>query len=124
MRIVAGPDYLAVAPHLWLFAAEGSLFALAQLLLYSRIAAADRRALIPLWVSLAILVGGTTLWRHGSLTEIVTTVVFASAVLVAAGVLAEVQEHRRPPRMRRVAVANDEPGEPQPVVSPGQGPGS
>lgn len=96
VRVVAGSAYADLAPSVWLFAAAGSLFALAQLLLYSRLAARDQRSQLGVWAALALLLLLVVSGRNGSLTEIVGAVLVAGAALVAAGVVAEVREHRRP----------------------------
>jgi uncharacterized membrane protein YhaH (DUF805 family) len=74
-----------MAGDMWLFALEGSAFALVQVLLYSRLAAQDRKAVIAVWVALASLVAIVSLWRNNSLVEIVTTVVGVSLVLAVVG---------------------------------------
>ncbi|MFM7064337.1 MAG: polysaccharide biosynthesis protein, partial [Actinomycetes bacterium] len=71
----------------WLFALEGSAFALVQVLLYARLATQDRRAVIAVWAALVALVAIITLWRHDSVTEIVTTVVAVSLVLTVVGLI-------------------------------------
>ena len=95
--VVGGSAYESLAPRVWMFAAAGSLYALAQLLLYSRLAAQDRRALVAVWAALAFLLVLVLGGRNGSTTEIITSVLVAATGLVATGVLAEVHEHRRRP---------------------------
>ncbi len=45
-----------MAIDMWLFALEGSAFALVQVLLYARLAAQDRKAVIAVWIALVTLV--------------------------------------------------------------------
>lgn len=85
VRILGGVQYESMAGDMWLFALEGSAFALVQVLLYSRLAAQDRKAVIAVWVALASLVAIVSLWRNNSLVEIVTTVVGVSLVLAVVG---------------------------------------
>ena len=85
VRILGGVQYESMADNMWLFALEGSAFALVQVLLYSRLAAQDRKAVIAVWVALASLVSIVAIWRNGSLVEIVTTVVGVSLVLAVVG---------------------------------------
>lgn len=85
VRILGGIQYESMADNMWLFALEGSAFALVQVLLYSRLAAQDRKAVIAVWVALASLVAIVAIWRNGSLVEIVTTVVGVSLVLAVVG---------------------------------------
>jgi len=85
VRILGGPEFVSMGDVMWLFALEGSAFALIQVLLYSRLAAQDRRAVIAVWVSLIALISIVALWRNESLVQIVTTVVGVSLVLAVVG---------------------------------------
>lgn len=88
IRVLGGPQYVGeLGPEAWLFALEGSAFALVQVLLYARLAAQDRRAVAMVWVALAALVVIVVGWRHNSVAEIVTSVVVVSLVLTAVGLL-------------------------------------
>lgn len=85
VRILGGVEFESMAEYMWLFALEGSAFALVQVLLYSRLAAQDRKAVLAVWVALVTLVLIVVLWRNNSLVEIVTTVVAVSLVLAVVG---------------------------------------
>lgn len=85
VRVLGGVQYESMASDMWLFALEGSAFALVQVLLYSRLAAQDRKAVIAVWAALVSLVLIVALWRNNSLVEIVTTVVGVSLVLAVVG---------------------------------------
>ena len=85
VRVLGGVQYESMASDMWLFALEGSAFALVQVLLYSRLAAQDRKAVIAVWAALVSLVLIVALWRNNSLVEIVTTVVGVSLVLAVIG---------------------------------------
>jgi hypothetical protein len=102
VRMVGGSAYTELGDRVWLFAAAGSLIAVAQTLLYSRLATEDRRAVAPMWGMLLIEMLVIALWRHGSPTEIVTVVVGTALSLAVAGALVEAAEHgvrrRRDPR--------------------------
>lgn len=87
VAIVGGKDYAGLDASVWLFAAAGAGFALAQFLLYSRLAVADRRVVAALWVAAAALIGGVLIF-HESLTEIITVVTVVSLALSAVGLLA------------------------------------
>jgi O-antigen/teichoic acid export membrane protein len=87
VRILGGAQYTDLGSEVWLFALEGSAFALVQVLLYARLATQDRTAVIAVWVALGVLVGIIVGWRHSSLAEIVTTVVAVSLVLTVAGLI-------------------------------------
>jgi hypothetical protein len=92
VRAIGGSEYVGLADRAWLFAATGSLFALAQLLLYSRLATEDRRV-SAMWLLVAGEVLAVTLWWHGSPTEIVLVALTTALVLAALGALAEAAEH-------------------------------
>jgi O-antigen/teichoic acid export membrane protein len=104
--VIAGPAYESLSSYVWLFAAEGSAFALAQLLLYARLSREDRTAVVAVWAAVATLVGGVALVAHGSPQGIVVTALAASGGLAVVGLAAWAREHR--------------PGQPR---SAGHGPG-
>jgi len=87
MRVLGGAQYSDLGSEAWLFALEGSAFALVQVLLYARLATQDKKAVIAVWVALITLVTVVAGWRHGSVAEIVTTVVAVSLVLTVVGLL-------------------------------------
>lgn len=96
IRILGGAQYVELGSEAWLFALEGSAFALVQVLLYARLAAQDRRAVAAVWVALIVLVLTVALWRHDSVADIVTTVVAVSLVLTVVGLL---MDRRNAPRI-------------------------
>jgi len=49
IAVLGGSQYKELGGEAWLFALEGSAFALVQVLLYSRLAAQDRRAVLAVW---------------------------------------------------------------------------
>ena len=87
VRVLGGAQYidLGLGENAWRFALEGSAFALVQVLLYARLAAQDRRAVLLVWAALIVLVLSVSLWFHNSVEQIVTTVVVVSLVLTAVG---------------------------------------
>jgi O-antigen/teichoic acid export membrane protein len=87
IRILGGAQYTELGSEAWLFALEGSAFALVQVLLYARLATQDQRAVIAVWGALAVLVAVVALWRHDSVADIVTTVVAVSLVLTVVGLI-------------------------------------
>ncbi|MGB7982440.1 MAG: oligosaccharide flippase family protein [Candidatus Nanopelagicales bacterium] len=56
ISIMAGSQYLAVGPELWVFALAGAGFGVVQVLLYARMARHDRRAALLLWAGVGGLV--------------------------------------------------------------------
>jgi O-antigen/teichoic acid export membrane protein len=95
-RILGGKQYTDLGSEMWLFALEGSAFALVQVLLYARLATQDRKAVIAVWVALVAQVLIISVWRHDSLADIVTTVVVVSLVLTVAGLI---MDRRQAPPM-------------------------
>ena len=87
IRVLGGTQYPNLGSEAWLFALEGSAFALVQVLLYARLATQDRRAVITVWVALVVLVLVVSLWRHDSVAQIVTTVVAVSLILTVVGLI-------------------------------------
>jgi hypothetical protein len=93
VRLVGGAAYVPLADRAWLFGAVGSLLALVQLLIYSRLAGEDRRVALPIWLVVVAEAAVVWLWRHHSITAIVTTALGAAAVAVVLGAIAEAHEH-------------------------------
>ena len=87
IRVLGGAQYTDLGSEAWLFALEGSAFALVQVLLYARLATQDRSAAVAVWAALLALIAIVALWRHDSVAEIVTTVVGVSLVLTVAGLI-------------------------------------
>ena len=85
ISILGGSQYTDLGGEAWLFALEGSAFALVQVLLYARLAAQDRRAVLAVWGALAVLTVIVVGWRHNSVAEIVTSVVAVSLGLTVVG---------------------------------------
>jgi O-antigen/teichoic acid export membrane protein len=85
IRILGGAQYTELGSEAWMFALEGSAFALVQVLLYARLAAQDRRAVLAVWGALVVLAVVVAGWRHDTVAEIVTTVVGVSLVLAVVG---------------------------------------
>jgi O-antigen/teichoic acid export membrane protein len=87
IRVLGGAQYTELGSEAWLFALEGSAFALVQVLLYARLATQDRRAVLAVWGALVVLVTVVAVWRHDTVAEIVTSVVAVSLVLAVVGLL-------------------------------------
>lgn len=94
VRLVGGSAYTALANRAWLFVAVGSLLAVVQLLIYSRLAGEDRRVALPTWLLVVAEVSVVGGWRHDSITAIVTTAMAAALAVGLLGLLAEAVEHR------------------------------
>ncbi|MGY1741856.1 MULTISPECIES: hypothetical protein [unclassified Blastococcus] len=91
LPLVGGADYgAALGGATWLFALLGTLLALAQLLLYSGIAAADRVAAVAVWC--AVVLEGVTVEVFAAgdrltVLAVAGAAVAASVLLVATGLL-------------------------------------
>ncbi len=106
VRFVGGQAYGALASEVWLFAAAGAAFGLAQFLLYSHLASDNRMAVAVLWAATAILVG--VVWfRHESVLQIVSTVlaVALGVCLIGVGELIVERRFRREPELSTVTPA-------------------
>lgn len=95
--VLGGADYADSDLPLWVFAIVGSLLSLAQILLYSRIAGADRRSTLLIWAAVALEIVLVTFWLHDGLLDVVTAAALATGLLVAAGALVEVRSRRVEP---------------------------
>lgn len=83
--VLGGKQYVELGSEAWLFALEGSAFALVQVLLYARLAAQDRRAVAMVWVALVALVVAVVFFFHDTVAQIVITVVVVSLALTVVG---------------------------------------
>ncbi|TKJ24810.1 polysaccharide biosynthesis protein [Blastococcus sp. CCUG 61487] len=91
LPLVGGAEYgAALGGATWIFAMLGSLFALAQLLLYSGIAAADRIAAVAVWCAVALEVVAVEVLAAGAGLTVLTVAWIAlgtSLLLVGTGLL-------------------------------------
>jgi O-antigen/teichoic acid export membrane protein len=83
--VLGGKQYVELGNEAWLFALEGSAFALVQVLLYARLAAQDRKAVAMVWVALVALVTAVVFFFHDTVAQIVITVVVVSLALTIVG---------------------------------------
>ena len=99
LPMVGGPAYgSAIGGAAWLFAALGTLLAVAQILLYSGIAAADRLSGAAVWLAVgaeiaavaALAAGG-----HASATAVVATATGVAGLLVGLGLLGYARDTAR-----------------------------
>jgi hypothetical protein len=96
IRLIGGPGYGTHVTAAWLFAVLGSLLALVQLLLYSRIASSDRRSAMAVWAAVAAEILLVTLWLDDSVTAVASAALTSVALLVLAGLAIEYRSARRP----------------------------
>lgn len=118
LDLAGGDAYEALRPHLWMFALQGSAFAVAQALLLSRLSTHRARAALPVWVVTAVFAAWVVVGRHGSLAEIVTSSLVATALLVTALAVGRVEpdEGDRP---RQDEAAGDPAASGPPLPAPG-----
>jgi hypothetical protein len=82
---LGGNQYQELIGEAWLFAAEGALFAVAQVLLYGQLARANRAAVIFLWFAVLLFAGIVVVAAHGSVLAIVTTGLAVAGLVVLVG---------------------------------------
>lgn len=101
LPLIGGSAYGdALGGATWLFAALGTVLALAQLLLYSGIAASDRLAIGAVWVAAAVeglVVQVLSVTGQLSVVSLVATAVGTASVLVAVGLLRSRAARQVPP---------------------------
>ncbi len=85
VRLLGGDQYLALSNEIWIFAAEGSAFALVQVLLWSGLAAEDRRVVILVTVGVFALIMIVSIWANGGILPIVLTTLGVSVSLAVIG---------------------------------------
>ncbi|MGH3713887.1 MAG: hypothetical protein ACRDT4_10570 [Micromonosporaceae bacterium] len=87
--IIGGAGYGAYGGRAWMFACLGSFLALAYLLLYSRIATADRWSSAAVWVAVVAEIGLATFWLHGSVVQVAAAALISVGTLVFVGLAIE-----------------------------------
>ncbi len=93
VRALGGSAYAGLEDQVWLFAAVGALFALAQLLLYARLARGNRTAAVSVALAAVGVIVTVQAVAHGSVREIVVTVCAAATALCLAGLISETRHH-------------------------------
>lgn len=95
--VLLGQAYQEVASLAWLFAAQGALLAGVLFGVYAGLAVHDRRLAVLVWCVMVVETACIALWWHGTIVQILATMVSGSVVLV---ILAAVLEG---PNLRRLA---------------------
>ncbi len=97
LPLVGGEEYgAALGGATWVFALLGTLLALAQLLLYSGIAAADRVAAVAVWCAVVLEAAAVELfvaWDRLTVLTVAGVAVAASVLLVATGLVRAWRAH-------------------------------
>ncbi|MGH3648606.1 MAG: hypothetical protein ACRDTM_15710, partial [Micromonosporaceae bacterium] len=94
---IGGARYGFHGGQAWMFACLGSMLALAYLLLYSRIATADRWSSAAVWVAVVAEIGLATFWLHGSVVQVAAAALVSVGSLVAVGLAIEYRARRSSP---------------------------
>ncbi|MGB3674369.1 MAG: oligosaccharide flippase family protein [Candidatus Nanopelagicales bacterium] len=93
VTFIGGSAYEELVSEVWIFAAIGSAFGLAQFLLYGQIAASKRAAIAALWVAAATLVVLVSIF-HSSVLQIAVIVLLIASMLAIVGVIELLFERR------------------------------
>lgn len=94
LRLIGGQSYASSVLPLWPFAVVGSMLALAQILLFARIAGHDGRATVLTWLAVVVQTALVLWWLNDSPLQVVSAAVVATGSLVVAGVAVEVRHAR------------------------------
>jgi O-antigen/teichoic acid export membrane protein len=93
INVIGGADYIGLSPILWLFATAGAMYAVGQAVLLSRIAQADRRSVIAVWMAGGILCVIAIVWAR-SITGLVLCACVAGASLCLTSFVVLFRENR------------------------------
>lgn len=91
LSIIGGPGYAASTMPVWPFALAGSMLALVQILLFSRLAAGDRRVTVLMWATVVVETVLVTTWLHSSATQVVTVAACCVGGLALSGAILELR---------------------------------
>ncbi len=94
MGMIGGRAYAGNSLPLWQFALVGAFLSLVQLLLFARIASADRRSTVAVWVVVAVEIALISLWLNDSPTQVVAAASVATGLLVVVGAVVEFRAQR------------------------------
>ncbi len=94
LSFIGGPGYAASTMPVWPFALAGSMLALVQILLFSRLAARDRRVTVLMWATVLVETVLVTTWLHSSATQVVTVAACCAGALALSGAVLEWRSRR------------------------------
>ena len=101
VNFVGGSAYNDLVSEVWIFAAIGAAYALAQFCLYGQIAAGKRAAIAVLWLGVACLIALVIMF-HSSVLQIALCVLGVALALSLIGLAELVTEVRREARLEPV----------------------
>jgi hypothetical protein len=93
VNAIGGSGYAELYSEVWLFAIEGSLFAVLQVLLYGRIAREDTKVSILLWVGSLIAAVSVWLIAKDTIITVVSSLIGVTFILVIIAAVSELR-HR------------------------------
>ena len=93
VNVIGGAGYIGLSPILWLFAAAGAMYAVGQAVLLSRIAQADRRYVLAVWIAAGLLGVIAIVWAR-SITGLVLCACAAGASLCFTSLVVLFRENR------------------------------
>lgn len=93
---VGGSQYQELNSEAWLFAAEGALFAVAQVLLYGQVARGNRWAVVFLWAAALTFMAAVAAGPHDAVLTLVVTAALVALGVVVAGIISTMLARRTP----------------------------
>jgi O-antigen/teichoic acid export membrane protein len=93
VNAIGGANYAELYSEVWLFALEGSLFAVLQVLLYGRIAREDTRVSILLWMGSIVAAVSVWLVSLDTIISVVSSLIVVTFLLVIIAAVTELR-HR------------------------------
>ncbi|MFC9252254.1 lipopolysaccharide biosynthesis protein [Amycolatopsis thailandensis] len=94
LSFIGGSGYASSTMPVWPFALAGSMLALVQILLFSRLAAGDRRVTVLMWTTVVVETVLVTTWLHASAAQVVTVAACCAGALALSGALLELRSRR------------------------------
>jgi O-antigen/teichoic acid export membrane protein len=91
VNAIGGSGYAELYSEVWLFAIEGSLFAVLQVLLYGRIAREDTKVSVLLWVGSVIATVSVWLIVTDTIITVVTSLISVTFILVIIAAVTELK---------------------------------
>lgn len=96
VSIIGGAEYASSTLALWPFALVGALLSMVQVLLFSRIADADRRVTVLMWSAVAVEVVLVLTWLHDGPTEVITAAALTAGALALGSAALDLHRNRHP----------------------------
>jgi O-antigen/teichoic acid export membrane protein len=102
VEFIGGAAYQGLVSDVWVFAAAGAMYALAQFLLYGQIAASKQAAIVVLWIAAVGLVA--LVWvMHNSVLQVAVLVLCVASLVALIGVIELLVERMRDERGERAS---------------------